>query len=158
MSMHLVGPYLTTTNYKKRKEKVTKTLQEELERSWRERNERLKKMGLPKETYEQYLDWVYGRGKKEKTKATGNAKSKTPFTTPSLSNYKKNESNPSSKAIVASDNKDQSRFLVPNGGCTKKPSPTYTGKNMLGVATMHKSNMVPVFSTEDAEAISKMRR
>lgn len=35
---------------------------------------------------------------------------------------------------------------------------TYTGSAMLGVATMHKSNQVPVFSKEDAVDISKMRR
>jgi len=29
---------------------------------------------------------------------------------------------------------------------------------LLGIATLHKSNMVPVFSKEDAEQISKMRR
>lgn len=34
----------------------------------------------------------------------------------------------------------------------------YTGSNLLGIATMHKSNMVPVFRKEDAEAISQMRR
>jgi hypothetical protein len=37
-------------------------------------------------------------------------------------------------------------------------SPQYTGDKMLGVGTMHKSNSVPVFSAEDAEAIAKMRR
>jgi hypothetical protein len=39
----------------------------------------------------------------------------------------------------------------------KKPN-VYTGDRLLGIATMHKSNMVPVFSQEDAEDISKMRR
>lgn len=34
----------------------------------------------------------------------------------------------------------------------------YTGTAMLGVATMHKSNSVPVFSQEDAVEISRMRR
>jgi hypothetical protein len=34
----------------------------------------------------------------------------------------------------------------------------YTGDRLLGIATMHKSNMVPVFSQESAEEISKMRR
>jgi hypothetical protein len=29
---------------------------------------------------------------------------------------------------------------------------------LIGIATMHKSNLVPVFSEEDAEAIAKMRR
>lgn len=34
----------------------------------------------------------------------------------------------------------------------------YTGDRLLGIATMHKSNMVPVFSQESAEEIAKMRR
>lgn len=34
----------------------------------------------------------------------------------------------------------------------------YTGTAMLGVATMHKSNAVPVFSEQNAQDISKMRR
>jgi len=35
----------------------------------------------------------------------------------------------------------------------------YSGnRKLLGIATMHKSNMVPVFSEDDAEAIAKMRR
>lgn len=42
--------------------------------------------------------------------------------------------------------------------CTKAPERVYTGDKMLGIATMHKSNSVPVFSTEEAENISKMRR
>ena len=40
----------------------------------------------------------------------------------------------------------------------KKDQQTYTGTNMVGVATMHKSNSVPVFSAEDAKDISRMRR
>jgi len=34
----------------------------------------------------------------------------------------------------------------------------YTGDKMIGIATLHKSNAVPVFSTEDAQAIANMRR
>lgn len=34
----------------------------------------------------------------------------------------------------------------------------YTGTAMLGVATMHKSNAVPVFSESEAQEISRMRR
>lgn len=40
----------------------------------------------------------------------------------------------------------------------KKNKNIYTGNQMIGIATMHKSNMVPVFSTESAVDISKMRR
>lgn len=44
------------------------------------------------------------------------------------------------------------------GIASKSPVNQYTGDAMLGIATMHKSNSVPVFKQEDAEAISKMRR
>lgn len=44
-------------------------------------------------------------------------------------------------------------------GSTAKPAEKlYTGTNMLGVATMHKSNAVPVFNTDSAKDISNMRR
>lgn len=34
----------------------------------------------------------------------------------------------------------------------------YTGTAMIGVATLHKSNAVPVFQEQDAKDISSMRR
>jgi len=42
--------------------------------------------------------------------------------------------------------------------CPKKEPLQYTGTKMLGIATMHKSNSVPVFSAEEAVDISRMRR
>jgi hypothetical protein len=39
-----------------------------------------------------------------------------------------------------------------------RPAPVYTGTSMIGIATMHKSNSVPVFNSEAAKDISKMRR
>lgn len=45
-----------------------------------------------------------------------------------------------------------------SGDCTKKVSQQYTGTSIIGIATMHKSNAVPVFSVEDAKEISRMRR
>jgi len=45
------------------------------------------------------------------------------------------------------------------GGNATLPAPkVYTGTKVLGIATMHKSNAVPVFSDEQAVDISKMRR
>lgn len=46
------------------------------------------------------------------------------------------------------------------GGTTiKKETRVYDGeRQLLGIATMHKSSMVPVFSQEHAEDIAKMRR
>lgn len=53
----------------------------------------------------------------------------------------------------------QSDFERKFMGSTAKPAEkVYTGTNMLGVATMHKSNAVPVFNTESARDISNMRR
>lgn len=34
----------------------------------------------------------------------------------------------------------------------------YSGDKVLGVALMHKSNLVPIFATEHIEDVSKMRR
>lgn len=46
-----------------------------------------------------------------------------------------------------------------NSSMSKKETKEYSGKRkLLGIATMHKSNMVPVFSKEDAEEIARMRR
>lgn len=40
----------------------------------------------------------------------------------------------------------------------KRRQNTYTGDYILGIATMHKSNLVPITSKESAEDVSKMRR
>ena len=40
----------------------------------------------------------------------------------------------------------------------KKVDNTYTGNNVIGIATMHKSNAVPVFTDEQAKETATMRR
>jgi hypothetical protein len=44
------------------------------------------------------------------------------------------------------------------GSATLAPPKVYTGTMVKGIATMHKSNAVPVFSNEEAVDIAKMRR
>jgi hypothetical protein len=44
------------------------------------------------------------------------------------------------------------------GNATLAPAKVYTGTKVRGIATMHKSNAVPVFSDEEAVEISRMRR
>ena len=44
------------------------------------------------------------------------------------------------------------------GNATLAPAKVYTGTKVKGIATMHKSNAVPVFSDEEAQDISRMRR
>ena len=44
------------------------------------------------------------------------------------------------------------------GAVKTRDIPQYTGTKIKGIGTMHKSNAVPVFSDEEAVAISQMRR
>jgi hypothetical protein len=46
-----------------------------------------------------------------------------------------------------------------NGVAVRVDSKQYTGdRKLLGIATMHKSNLVPVFESQDAKDIARMRR
>ena len=49
------------------------------------------------------------------------------------------------------------RSVTP-GGSTAPVHKVYTGTKVLGIATMHKSNAVPVFAEEEAVEIARMRR
>lgn len=54
--------------------------------------------------------------------------------------------------------REQTKSLESQDGVAlMPPAKVYTGDQMIGVATMHKSNAVPVFSSESAQDISKMR-
>jgi hypothetical protein len=57
---------------------------------------------------------------------------------------------------------DRSTAHIPSrdtgGNATLAPAKVYTGTKVKGIATMHKSNAVPVFSDEEAIDISRMRR
>jgi len=171
MTMHLEGPWLSTTSTKKKDTKITKAKQAELEAGWRERNQRLKEMSLPKETFEQYLEWVYGRGKKTSSKKKQEARAiSTKSSTKAQKVATPNVSGTSGIAItsgssgsstntqgVSSQDTNRPREWI-TGPVASKPSPVYTGTKVLGIGTMHKSNAVPIFSDEEAIDISKMRR
>jgi hypothetical protein len=47
---------------------------------------------------------------------------------------------------------------VDTAAAVKRDAPVYTGTKIIGIGTMHKSNAVPIFSDDDAKAISSMRR
>jgi hypothetical protein len=40
----------------------------------------------------------------------------------------------------------------------KKDAPVYTGNNVKGIGTLHKSNAVPIFSDQEAKDQANMRR
>jgi len=161
MTMHLCGPALTTTSSRKRVEKITKARQEEFERDWRDRNQRLKEMHLPKETFEQYMEFVYGHSKKEKRQTSNRAKF-SPATSEKTSAQCK--IGLASGFFSGPTSARETDVGIPSlndwvtGPCFSKPSPTYTGKNILGIAVLHKSCLQPVFSNEEAINIARMRR
>jgi len=124
--MHLVGPYMTTTNYKKRKAKnKTKKMLEAEARH----NKWLRKMNAHPEQIAE--------------------------------NKKKNAGNPirSIPDYRSTGNSIPTSDVIPGGSTAPQQRLVYSGeRKLLGVATMHKSNMVPVFDSKDAKDIAQMRR
>jgi len=143
MSMHLCKPGLTTT-YKKRVQKITKAKQLEFEQGWRDRNQQLRQLGLPKETFEQYIDFVHGHSKEQKNKIT-----KT-----------NNSGQLRDSDILRRGDISSAKSLDTGitGACSSKPKQTYTGSEILGISVLHKSCLQPIFSNEAAIEVAKMRR
>jgi hypothetical protein len=133
MSMHLEGPWLSTTGKKKGKQKFASAEHarkaRELDESWKEL---LKRQGLELE-----------EKKRKRAMSAGNLTS---------TGY--------SLAIPEGRNTTAHIPSRDSGGgnATLAPTKVYTGTKVKGIATMHKSNAVPVFSDEEAIDISKMRR
>lgn len=132
MSMHLVGPYLTTTNYKKRKNVKFKSA--EHKRKYLEQQEEWEKL---KAKYK--IDELPKRAKKPERMDT----------------YRLTV--PADRSTKQYPSLMDKHGMVP-GTCAKVAPKVYTGDKLIGIATMHKSNMVPVFKAEDAEDIARMRR
>lgn len=62
------------------------------------------------------------------------------------------------KSLMEEAIKDGTFSSMGSHGCGKKESMKYTGTLVKGIATMHKSNAVPVISQKEAEDIARMRR
>ena len=133
MTMHLLGPAYTTTQTKTRKSKLTTTKYTKYAMDWAEYNKQMKRLGSKTKTLEEYVAYREGRYK------------------PKLRGVKAVKYTPDNhRQLYPSQNEMGVTFA-------KKPN-TYTGDKLVGIAMMHKSNLVPVFSQEDAEDISRMRR
>ena len=48
--------------------------------------------------------------------------------------------------------------VTPGGSTALAPKKIYTGTKIIGIATMHKSNMIPIFNEEAAVEVAQMRR
>ena len=148
MTMSMVGPGLTTTNYKKRKaKKLTPNKLEALRVEWRAYNKRMRRNNMHSLQYDVFEDYVaYTKGNPPKRKEE---KEFTPYapTQPYVRNTEKYSS------LQTSD-------IIPTA-CAKRERQVYSGeRKLIGIATMHKSNMVPIFedNKEQAKEIASMRR
>lgn len=62
------------------------------------------------------------------------------------------------QTVEVVDNRIPSNPNSMMGLATKAAPKVYTGTKMIGIATMHKSNMVPIFNEEAAIDVARMRR
>lgn len=128
MTMHLVGPWLSTTGKKKAKKKYAsaeaKRRDLELQAEWEKRKAEIdktaKKVVMPRSLTR-------------------------PIQLPKVPPGRDTTSHIKS-------------FDSGIGVASKRENKVYTGTKIIGIGTMHKSNAVPIFSNDDAKAIASMRR
>jgi hypothetical protein len=129
MTMHLVGPYLSMNGKKKGK---TKFRNAEEARKARELEESWKDL---------QKKWGVEAEEKRRARAMKAEPLKYSLNTPA----------------------ERSTRHIPSlgngmGVAAKAETKVYTGDKVKGIGTLHKSNAVPIFSDEEAVAISRMRR
>jgi len=128
MTMHIVGPWLSTTGKARGKRKFRSAAEAQRARELAQEWENLKsKWGVT---------------------ATPGKKSNTVVDIPTQAKNHVRDTGPRPASLNS--------WNV--GAVTSKAGQQYTGTAIVGISTLHKSNAVPVFSQREAEEIAKMRR
>ena len=146
MTMHMLPSYFTTTNTKKRKKK---NKSKSLIAAEKEHERFLRRMGIGSRSS------VGSEQPPSKRQVVGSSPTE-------IANKRSvgKSGNPPHLGCgdqrFESSRSDQSFY---DSSMAKREPQVYNGeRKLLGIATLHKSNMVPVFSKDDAEEIAKMRR
>ena len=128
--MHLEGPWLSTTGKKKGKKK--------------------------------FASAEHARKAREQAESWEALQKKWAIQSPSKSSPPKSPSLNSTYSLKIPEGRNTTAHIKSlNSGlgtATLRPAKVYTGDKVKGIATMHKSNAVPVFSDQEAVDISSMRR
>ena len=137
MTMHLVRG-MSSLSSRKRNDTIDTAL---MESEWRAYNKDLRRRNLASmqfTTLESYIQYRFGGGKKvtEPSRALPTSSGK-PFVRETVRH---------------------SSLSSQGGNTTKKESPKYSGDYLVGIATMHKSNMVAVGKGDCPISYSTMRR
>jgi len=139
--MHLSRGLSTINTKKPKQKKFTQAQMEKLHVEWKQYNKDCRRKNMHSAQFDNFEDYVaYVRGN-YKPKLQKEFKEYTP----TKSYRRETQYIPSSGMSV--------------GVAAKKESQQYTGDLICGIATMHKSNAVPIMrGTKQAEEIAKMRR
>jgi len=145
MTMHLAQG-LNTIRNRKYTPKMTKQNIAKWNAGMIVKNRQLKRIGDSKMTFEQYVNFCHGIQPKKDIRAD-------------RSHYKV-EKSVTQQRIEEFNEKYPSTPMTPGGdhNCGKKEVLKYTGTLVKGIATMHKSNAVPVINQQHAIDIARMRR
>ena len=130
MTMHLEGPWLSTSGKKKGKVKFRNAAEakraRELADDWQQLQQR----------------WGVEQQEKKRRRAMAAEPLVYKLETP----------------IGRTNTKHIPSLGTTGGVAVLKPAQMYSGTEMLGIGQLHKSNAVPVFRQQDAEDIARMRR
>jgi hypothetical protein len=144
MTMHLDNR-LSTISTKKRDVKMTKAKLADYEVRWRKHNKWAKQNNMHDMRYatiEQYIDYCHGKTPKRDVRRDRSVLQQERVPQRVTTEY-------------------PSAPMSTKGNTTKKEPLRYTGeRKLLGIATMHKSNAVPIFEDDKQHAIdiARMRR
>lgn len=108
---------------------------------------RVKAKQKPRHEREEYEQWC----KKHGIDPTGNKRKKEKVSIPYI------------PGVVTSSPVRQTKHYPSlnsnvTGPCSSGEKKVYTGDKILGIAAMHKSNLVPIFDDQSAKDVSQMRR
>lgn len=140
--MALMPAYFTTTRVSKNKtSKISETKLKQIESDLRSYNKRMRQLHCHDQQMDlkEYINYLHGKVKPKKRE------------------FQKYEP---IKSFVR-DTKEypslQTSDVIPTV-CSKREPNQYTGTLVKGIATMHKSNAVPIIDKEQAKEIASMRR
>lgn len=133
--MHLLGPAYSTISTKKRRSKGV-IINFKVATDFREHNKQRKRLGLKERTVDEYIAYRQGKVKY----------------TPRVIDE------PMYAKVYMRESPKIASYGDQAGSIAAKPANEYTGTLIQGIATMHKSNAVPVINKNQMEEISRMRR
>lgn len=143
MSMHLLSHSFTSLNTKKAKIRLTKAKLEQYKKDLISYNKENKKTGQAPVDLDYYIKLRHGKIKAEQKFTTFTASPGDPLRLNRMAEFR-----------------NKYKSLNSMQGNTSRQEPLkYDGeRKLIGIATMHKSNLVPVFDEESARDLATMRR